>query len=129
MGRGETLIMECSLGLRYRFKSVHTVPDEVDADGNPLVHGHNYELFLRFTKKCLNNDWVISRDLANSIVKNKILKHAHNKNLDHWIQPATGEKICHKIYYELKDTEIGPLLTEITLIETLKNTFILRTYG
>lgn len=103
------------------------MPGEVDAAGNPLVHGHNYAVVVVLeTGQLSEADWVYSRDTLDRIMIERVLGQVHQRNLDLWIQPATGEKICEAMASELLQTDLGKYLVEIQLEETRKNTFNLR---
>lgn len=119
--------MKYTLAQRFYFQSIHTVPGEVDSSGEPLVHGHDYSVLIYLKQNQLDNSvWVFSRDQFKAIVQEKLLQFIDKKNLDHWVQPATGERICEKIYQALKESPLGHLISEIQLDETRKNSFNLR---
>lgn len=119
--------MKFRIAKRYPFNSVHTVPGEVDEQGRPLVHGHNYAVtFVLEADRLTEAQWVYSRDRLDQEIATRILPFVHQKNLDLWIEPATGEKICEKFAEELRQSDLGKLLIEIRLEETRKNTFNLQ---
>ena len=112
--------MKTRCGSRFHFQSVHTVPGEVDTQGRPLVHGHNYAVTIVVEGKNL-----APAELRSEFSK-QVLPHLDKRNLDQWVQPATGERICEGIFDGLKNTKVGPFLSEIQLEETAKNTFNLK---
>ncbi len=116
--------MKITLARRYSFGAIHTLPNELDAKGQPLLHGHDYQLWIHLCGDSLEETgWLYARDRMDQIVKTEVLDRFNGGWINHKLTPASGENLAVEITKYLRESPLGAAFRGIELHETRKNTF------
>lgn len=98
---------------RYRFGAVHSLSTGAHRE---RLHGHGFAVEVTFAG-------VHPRQLERE-VRRSVLERLHARDLNRFLDPATGEALVEWIHRELALTAAGPHIKAVCLQETDKNRFV-----
>lgn len=105
---------------RYRFQAVHSLYIGIYRE---LKHGHDF--YLEITVDLLNSSL---RDLVadlDGFVNDSVLPDVHGRELNRFLEPATGENLTEWIHNRLLTCEkLRHQIKAVAIQETRKNRFI-----
>lgn len=107
-----------SLGRRYRFSAIHTIPQE------DFIHGHDYSLDINIAGPLNESGWIFSREALDQIVHSSFLSKLDRSWVNDSVLPATGENLAEFAFKSIQKALPQTLkLMSLELHETRKNTF------
>ena len=107
-----------SVGRRYYFSSIHTIPQE------DFVHGHDYALDINISGPLQEGGWIHSRKDIDKVVQESFILKMDRCWVNDTVLPATGENLAKWAFEEIQKALPKSLkLTTLELHETRKNTF------
>ena len=108
----------------YKMRCVHKLPFPELLPDRFGDHGHHYLIEVTIEDSIHQESGLsVDRKYMNGIVEQILIAPYDKSYLNDHFEHTTGEVLAQKFFDLLKDSELGPILNDVTVRETEKNSY------